>query len=88
MDGDAISKAKPIFSESNNPTKVMGILFHQTGSGKSTMVATKMHGSTYISACILDRSAMSTAKPMFSGSSNPTELLRILSHLTESENPI
>jgi len=35
----------------------------------------------------LDNNAISTAKPMFSASTNPTELLRIISTKPEMENP-
>src|SRR5664279_272409 len=41
-------------------------------------------GSTYNSACRLDRRAISAATPMFSGSSNPTKLLRITTDVSRS----
>src|SRR5664279_409744 len=42
------------------------------------------NGSTYNSACRLDRKAISAATPMFSESSNPMKLLRITSDVSRS----
>jgi len=63
-----------------------GTMSHCTGRKGSPEIqnGSLQTGSTYISACRQDRNAMSTAKPMFSGSSNPAELLRIIFHRTGS----
>jgi hypothetical protein len=43
-------------------------------------------GSTYISACILDSNAISTATPIFAGSRNTKRSVRTLSDVTGSRN--
>jgi hypothetical protein len=78
IDRNAISKATPMFSGSSNSMGLLRTLPDTSGSRKSKMAATET-GSTYNSASRLDRNAVSTATPMFSGPSNPNLMIRILS---------
>ena len=77
LDRNAISTATLMFSWSSNPMVMRRILSDTRGIGKSKMAAVET-GSTYNSASRLDINAISTATPMFSGSSNSMGLLRTL----------
>ena len=72
-----------MFSGSSNPMEVVWMLCDQTGSRKSNMAAIQT-GSTQISACRWDRNEIPKATPMFSGSRNSMEILRMLSDQTGS----
>ena len=78
LDRNAILAATPMFSGSSNSMGLLRTLPDTSGSRKSKMAATET-GSTYNSASRLDRNAVSTATPMFSGPSNPNLMIRILS---------
>jgi hypothetical protein len=78
LDRNAISTATSMFSGYSNPNLMIRILSDTRGTGQSKMAAAET-GSTYNSASRLDRNAVSTATPMFSGPSNPNLMIRILS---------
>jgi hypothetical protein len=73
-----IPTATPMFLGSNFSMVPSVILPEETGCQKTKMAAAET-GSTYNSASRLDRNAVSTATPMFSGPSNPNLMIRILS---------
>jgi len=77
-----------MFSGSFNPTELMRIISHQTGSGKSKMVAIKL---AVLISQLVDKIG-TRFQPMLSEFINPTKILRIIynpmrifSHLNGSE---
>ena len=73
----------------DSPTGLVKIWYNETGSGNGQCKIQNgglRIGTVNISACRWDRNEISTAKPTFSGSGNPTGLRRILCNQTGSGN--
>jgi len=81
QDSKKFPTAIPLLSGSNYQIRLVVMLYDQTGRNQKWKIQDGGH-LTGISACRQDRNAISMAKPMFSGSINPTKLLRIISHQT------
>ena len=86
LDRNTIQTATPMFSWSSNSMGLLRTLPDTNGSRKPKMAAAET-GSTYNSASRLDNNAISTATPMFSGSSNSMGLLRTLPDTNGSRKP-
>ena len=85
-DRNEFSKATTMFSGSSNPMKSTGMLYDQTGCGKSKMAASNIWdmctGSTHIYACRHNRRTNLKAISMFFRSSYPIEQSRVIYDLT------
>jgi len=88
-DSNEMPTAIRIISGSDYQIWILVMLYGETGRTRTYKIQDCGHHIeiTYVSACIQDRIAISTAKPLFSGFNTTTELLRIFSNLTGSENP-
>jgi len=85
---NVINHSLTMFSRSDYQIRIVVMLYGQTGRNRKWKIQDDGHynGIAYISACRLDKNAISTAKPMFPGFSNATELLRLISTQLEVEN--